>query len=126
MINNVEYRIYTNGTVTDIYGNVIFARGGSQQLTACVSPCYETIRIEGTDYLLFSNGTVTNIFGEFITSTGIEGLHEYLITVHRGYEIVVISGVTYHVFTNGSVTDANGIIIISSGGIQALRVWIER
>lgn len=77
MYDNVEYRIYANGTVITSTGTFISDKGVEGLRAYIATTNYEIVRYLNDEYHIYSNGSVY-LKGQFITSNGVEGLKAYL------------------------------------------------
>lgn len=72
-----EFRIYGNGTVTDVKG-VQVATGGIDGLKLYLtSISFQTVQTNQGNFRVYGNGTVTDSNGTFVTTGGTNGLQLY-------------------------------------------------
>jgi len=126
-IDNVEYHVYENGTVTFQNGTMLFEDGGKPRLIDYLNekhrPKYQVHDVDGTKYRIYDNGTVTNYEGDkvIVPEGGLQALMDWL-TAQVPLHIVtdVTTGMKYRVFRNGSSVDENGVVVVPNGGKPAL------
>jgi hypothetical protein len=113
MYDNVEYRIYANGTVISQTGVFITNKGMDGLREYINSINYEIVRYLNDEYHIYSNGSVY-LNGKYITSNGIEGLKTYIAL--SSYSTVLSGNVTYRIYSNGSVYTDSPVKFVTTGG----------
>lgn len=125
-IDNVQYYVYGNGTVTSTTGRVLVRTGGMAALREYVTVYVRRtfVEVEGVRYEVHgTGGKVTDPSGAVVVETGgVNGLRAWLLASR--FQTVNAGGEQYRLYQNGTVHRSDGTFLLD-GGVSALQSYLQ-
>jgi len=130
-INDQEFYVYNNGTVTEPNSTVVIKQGGFDKLIQYIVRLGSNLTdftmaiIDDKEYIIYHNGTVTNKQGEIILEKG--GLKRLKEEFQQHFLKVYIStlngtNMTFHLYKNDTGTLPDGTVV-TTRGIEGLKEY---